>query len=519
MGIYYNPVYPQQPLPFVVQPGGSAPVVNNPPPSARPQARWPVIEWSAQAAAPIAGLLAPNQPPPFQLVPIFVRDPARPLHGEVWQYGFKRISGAYAGPASQAEVDNPPFPGIHRLGASVARLWSPETWSAQVAPLAVQPGLPIGDYPPGAASPPEPEPWGFWEPYRAQVTRTLSPSILAPPPVNAPRPSSFARFYANVGVWSPDTWNAQARVPVAAFAGSILPPAFHPPWRAALFYANPALRAYPEWDTQRLPTIVQPGGADYPPITSLAALAALRASWGQPQWAAQRLAFGTFLPPPPVVNPPPVTSFQRFYALRGLWIDPTWLAQAGAIIVSTIPPPPVNPPPVGAPQGQVQQSFALGWPYEVWDTRKLITYRGWLGPDVWKTVYDLVNAGLEPTIVWIPSVIVPYSYTISTDPATGTVVPVGTPVTVYASSGLPNPAVTASVTVPDVVGATLIGAREMLYLLGLLTQETWVASNDDAGTVESQNPGSGAMVDPGTTVYLTVSLGPSNPQQTVPVPN
>lgn len=415
-------------------------------------------------------------------------------------------------------VNNPPFPGVRIVGGALALLWAPPDWPAQRAGLIVQPGSASGDTPPGVAVPPEPEPWGLWEPWRAQGARALQPVLIAPPPVDAPPLSHLAGFYANREQWADPDWLAATTAPVGALAGSILPPVYVP-WQIASFYANPQLQDRVDWRAQTTAFLTPPAtSASPPPPFSFAGLYGLRYEWLDLDWSAQGLAFAATTLVAPPVNPPPPYSLYQFYALRGGWLDPAWDSQHAGIIVPLIPPPEVDAPPAGYPRGELQQQFGNSWPIPEWDTRRVLPYRGWLLPSVWETVYLLVNAGLEPTIVWIPDLQAPYGFTISTDPPFGTVVPVGTPVTVFASSGLPNPPLSASVTVPNVTQESLIDARTQLFALGLLTSETWVPSNDPAGTVETQNPGSGAEVVPGTTVIMTVSLGPPPLQQTVPVP-
>lgn len=423
-----------------------------------------------------------------------------------------------SGSSPPPPVNNPPFPGTRVVGGALALLWAPESWTAQRSSFAIQGGLPAGDMPAGAPAPPEPEPWGLWEPWKAQGTRVLQPVLIAPPPVNAPPRSHLAAFYANRGLWPDPDWPAGRSPPIGATAGSLLPPVYVP-WQIARFYAHPELQDTIDWRAQVTSYVVQPATAAMPPPPySAASLYAWRTLWPDTDWLAQQLGFETTTLTQPPVNPPPPYSLYSFYALRGEWLDPLWDTQRSGIIVPLIPPPEVDAPPAAYPRGELQQQFATFTPNPDWETRRLQPYRGWLLPSVWQTVYALVNAGLEPTIVWIPDLQAPYGFTISTDPAFGTVVPIGTPVTVFASSGLPNPPLSFSVTVPNVTQEPLISARGQLFALGLITSETWVASDDPAGTVETQEPGSGAIVPPGTTVTMTVSLGPPPVQQTVPVP-
>ncbi len=94
---------------------------------------------------------------------------------------------------------------------------------------------------------------------------------------------------------------------------------------------------------------------------------------------------------------------------------------------------------------------------------------------------------------------------ISSDPGAGSVVSQNTSVSLVISSG-PN-----LVSVPGVVSFTQNDAQSVLSNDGFQVQvQTQVISDPTrAGTVISQNPASGAQVDPGSTVTITVGQSPT----------
>jgi serine/threonine-protein kinase len=67
----------------------------------------------------------------------------------------------------------------------------------------------------------------------------------------------------------------------------------------------------------------------------------------------------------------------------------------------------------------------------------------------------------------------------------------------------------ADVTVPDVVGSDAGTANSELSAAGLVPLSEGTASEQPEGTVLSQSPGGGASARPGSTVRITVSLGPT----------
>jgi beta-lactam-binding protein with PASTA domain/predicted Ser/Thr protein kinase len=113
----------------------------------------------------------------------------------------------------------------------------------------------------------------------------------------------------------------------------------------------------------------------------------------------------------------------------------------------------------------------------------------------------------EVKIVEEPSDTVEEGRVTRTEPAAGTVVAVGSPVTVYVSNG------PAPVAVEDVRGLTEEQARTTLDGQGLAVNVTYqeVAFDDSrAGRVRSQNPQPGTTVERGSTVNLVVDkAGPA----------
>ncbi|HSL11584.1 MAG TPA: Stk1 family PASTA domain-containing Ser/Thr kinase [Actinomycetota bacterium] len=100
---------------------------------------------------------------------------------------------------------------------------------------------------------------------------------------------------------------------------------------------------------------------------------------------------------------------------------------------------------------------------------------------------------------------------IRTDPRAGETVEVDTEVLVYVA--VPP----ETVVVPDLVGMTPEAASDALDELGLALGETTDVTSDDVepGQIASQSPADGTEVEPGTSVDVEVSTGPS----TVTVPS
>jgi serine/threonine-protein kinase len=88
---------------------------------------------------------------------------------------------------------------------------------------------------------------------------------------------------------------------------------------------------------------------------------------------------------------------------------------------------------------------------------------------------------------------------------------------VLAGKGLLNrpPSASATVAVPAVIDLPVETAQAKIRAVGLVPQETDVASDKEVGRVVDQNPGADEKVAPGSTVTLSVSAGPD----TVDVPD
>jgi serine/threonine-protein kinase len=115
----------------------------------------------------------------------------------------------------------------------------------------------------------------------------------------------------------------------------------------------------------------------------------------------------------------------------------------------------------------------------------------------------LASAGLTATVVDKPSNTVTKGTVVSANPASGSRVAIGSPVSLTVSSGLAN------VTVPSLVGLPQGSAYSLLAQQGLNVGNVNAApSTQPAGVVTDQNPGAGAQVSPGTPVNLQVSAGP-----------
>jgi eukaryotic-like serine/threonine-protein kinase len=109
-----------------------------------------------------------------------------------------------------------------------------------------------------------------------------------------------------------------------------------------------------------------------------------------------------------------------------------------------------------------------------------------------------------------PSSTVPFGQVTRTDPPAGTQVVVGTAVTVFVSTGLPQ------VTVPDLTNDSKSTASAALQAIGLTPNFSTQATNDSTqnGKVISQNPPPNSSVNKGSTV--NVVLGTFSPPPTSP---
>jgi eukaryotic-like serine/threonine-protein kinase len=116
----------------------------------------------------------------------------------------------------------------------------------------------------------------------------------------------------------------------------------------------------------------------------------------------------------------------------------------------------------------------------------------------------LRSAGFKPSTQEQPSGKVTQGHVISTDPSAGIVVQVGSPVTVFVSSG------PAQIHVPELVGQSQKGAEAELSSVGLalgaITPQ--VSASQTPGTVLSQSPAASASLPAGGKVNLVVAQAP-----------
>ena len=115
---------------------------------------------------------------------------------------------------------------------------------------------------------------------------------------------------------------------------------------------------------------------------------------------------------------------------------------------------------------------------------------------------DLTNAGLGVDTTTAYSDTVDAGLIISTDPSAGVSVKSGTKVTMCVSLGS-KPA--SQVAVPNLMTLTLTEAQASLTSAGL----TWNVAGDLNGTVISQDPAAGTMVDQGTAVTIVLAGAPN----------
>jgi serine/threonine-protein kinase len=118
-----------------------------------------------------------------------------------------------------------------------------------------------------------------------------------------------------------------------------------------------------------------------------------------------------------------------------------------------------------------------------------------------EAVAKLRKAGFKPTTKTQSSATVAAGKVVATNPPAGTLLQLGSPVTVLVSSG------PEAVHVPDVVGQSLSSAEATLANAGLTvgTVTQRVSSTQPPGTVLSQSPPTGASVHAGDKVNLTVA--------------
>ena len=116
----------------------------------------------------------------------------------------------------------------------------------------------------------------------------------------------------------------------------------------------------------------------------------------------------------------------------------------------------------------------------------------------------LRQKGLRPAVQDESSESVAKGLVVSTDPSAGVGVQIGSPVTVFVSSG------PKQVSVPSVTGETQASATATLSAAGLkATSVKREAAEPAPGTVISQEPAAGAQVKAGSTVTIVVAQAPA----------
>jgi len=109
---------------------------------------------------------------------------------------------------------------------------------------------------------------------------------------------------------------------------------------------------------------------------------------------------------------------------------------------------------------------------------------------------------------------VPSGTSTRTDPGAGVSIPVGSPVTLFVSSGK------AKVPVPDVKGQTESAAKSTLQAAGFtVTTTSQRSSSAPAGTVISQTPAGGTLTLPGATVNIIIAQAAPPPPAKATVPD
>ncbi len=131
------------------------------------------------------------------------------------------------------------------------------------------------------------------------------------------------------------------------------------------------------------------------------------------------------------------------------------------------------------------------------------------GIDVQTAREVLLEAGLGlPDVSFEPNNEIPANEVFGQNPPSGERVEPDTVVELRVSSGTAD-------TVPNVIGETQESATSILQGLGYTVTVVTTASPQDAGTVISQSPPSGAALAPGQPVEISVSSGP----EVVPIPD
>jgi eukaryotic-like serine/threonine-protein kinase len=139
----------------------------------------------------------------------------------------------------------------------------------------------------------------------------------------------------------------------------------------------------------------------------------------------------------------------------------------------------------------------------------------------------LRTAGLVPVEFKVPSV-EPKGTVTAQKPLSNKKVPRGSKVRINVStgagssggtttSGTTTPTAAQTVKVPNVVGLQQSAAQRRLHAVGLGSRVRYVTAQRAAGQVVAESPGAGASVRKGSTVQISVSLGPN--ATTAPVPD
>jgi hypothetical protein len=157
-------------------------------------------------------------------------------------------------------------------------------------------------------------------------------------------------------------------------------------------------------------------------------------------------------------------------------------------------------------------TFNFCWPGLLWETVPSL-----VGLLLQQAIYNVVNAGLEPTVLYAPSTTVKPDIVLSQSPPSGTLLPVNSVVTITASSGPASPAY-GQVVVPTVIGLFAKDADQAIFNAGLsLGPYMWVASGSPGGTVVNQSLVGGSLATLGTVIILTLSQGPQYPSYSTTV--
>jgi serine/threonine-protein kinase len=121
-----------------------------------------------------------------------------------------------------------------------------------------------------------------------------------------------------------------------------------------------------------------------------------------------------------------------------------------------------------------------------------------------EAVKILTQKGLQPSAQNEPSETVTKGLVVSTDPTAGVGVQIGSPVTVFVSSG-PH-----ETSVPEVNGETQANATATLSAAGLkVSTVKREVTEPAAGTVISQSPAAGTQVKAGSTVTIVIAQAPA----------